>query len=618
MKKLFTILFVTATSAVISNAQEQDEEIPHTVEKTQCTSFFKSPPIRVLMKMVPDYVEPEIDWQNYVPKDRKHEGLSWDQISDHGIPENNDVDPALQTAEAWRDGDNMTKANWQGLSSSGFPPDPSGAAGMDYYLQAVNSSYRVYTKDGIPAGPGLGLASLWPGSTNDGDPIVMYDTYADRWFISQFQQSGNEVLIAVSETSDPLGSYFVYTFSFTSFPDYPKYGVWSNAYMLTANTGGPDCVAFEREKMLVGDPTASKINMFFPSMTLFFNSVAPAYAEGPTAPDSTEETWAFAVQENSWSGISTDHIKILKITVDWQTTSNSGVTIHQSLNTASFNTVFTPSWDDITQPGTGQKLDAVAGIFMYKAQWRRFTDYDVMMLVHTVDVNGANRAGVRWYELRKDTGTDQWYIFQESTYDPNDGNSRWMGGAAMDLNGNIGLAYSISGSSEFPGIRYTGRFSTDAINTMTVQEQTAMDGSSSQTFTNRYGDYSQMTVDPADDATFWFTGEYMGPGGSPKTRIFSFAMWELLGTEEPIVSNPFFNSYQPNTSEMTIVWNNLNDDQFDMTVTDLSGKIVAKQGNIDATLGKLTFGLPNNAAGVYIVTINGDNTHLSDKIWFAK
>ena len=194
-----------------------------------------------------------------------------------------------------------------------------------------------------------------------------------------------------------------------------------------------------------------------------------------------------------------------------------------------------------------------------------------------------------------------------------------MGSAAMDLNGNIGLAYCVSGTSEFPGIRFTGRFDGDAAGTMSVQEQNAMDGTSSQTITNRYGDYSQMTVDPADDATFWMTAEYMGPGGSPKTRIFSFAMWELLGQEEPtLTSNPFFNAYQPNTEELTIVWKDLKDDNFDLTIMDMNGKIVAMEQGIDASVEAKTFPMPANAAGIYLVTIQGENTQMTDKIWIAK
>jgi hypothetical protein len=241
-----------------------------------------------------------------------------------------------------------------------------------------------------------------------------------------------------------------------------------------------------------------------------------------------------------------------------------------------------------------------------------------MFLVTTVDANGSNRAAVRWFELRENND-DNWYIYQESTFDPNDGDSRWMGNGAMDLNGNIGLAYSVVGPSTYAGINYTGRYAEDPINQMTVEEQVAVEGTGSQTSSpfNRYGDYSQMTVDPSDDATFWFTGEYLGASGSRRTRIFSFAMWELLGEKERPIGNAYFNAYQPNNDELTILWKDLKDDRFDITVLDMNGKLIASQNNIDATQNQINFNIPSTATGIYLVQLNGQNTALSEKIYLG-
>ncbi|UKN03198.1 T9SS type A sorting domain-containing protein [Paracrocinitomix mangrovi] len=628
MKKLFTLSAATAflfTSAIAQNQENSVEKEEVKTEVTAPTFFVKTPPLREIFKKVSPIKDPDTYYANWEVKDRKHEQVDWNDISDHGIPSNGGQDPALQSVQGTKDGSNTLKANWQALSGAN-PPDPTGAAGIDHYVQAVNSSYRVYNKDGSAASGSYPLSSLWSGFSSKGDPIVMYDRYADRWFISQFHYSGTitpqapyHVLVAVSETSDPLGSYYAYSWQTSTFPDYPKYSVWSNAYFLTLNTTGADCIALERDKMLTGDPNAQMISMYFPSMYQFFNSVAPAYAEGLWAPEGDEPGWAFAVQDDSWSGISADHIKILKITLDWVTPANSDVVIHQELNTAAFNTVFTNNWDDITQPGTSQKLDAVTGIFMYRAQYRRFPGYDVIMLCHTVDVNNANRAGVRWYELRKDDGSDQWYVHQESTYDPNDGASRWMGNIGMDLNGNIGMAYSFVGPTDYPGLRYTGRFIDDPINTMTVEEQIAVEGGASKTSGgNRYGDYSQITVDPTDDATFWFTGEFIDATGSHRTQIFSFAMWEVTGMEEEEFKTPYFNSYQPDPYHVNVMWKNLKDDKIDITLYDMSGKVIAKEIDVDATTGQQTFDVPNSASGIYIVALEGANTKMSDKIYLSK
>jgi len=619
MKKTLTLAAIVGFSS-LSMAQD-DQDMQKEVKHEQCTFFMKTAPIKNLLKNV-EPIDEETAYENWESHDRVQHS-DWSQISDHGIPENNNIDPARQQVYG-RHGGKGTKANWIGQGGAN-PPDPTGAAGIDHYMQAVNSSYRIYNKDGSSASAAYPLSSMWPGTDSDGDPIVMYDRYADRWFISQFQHNNGgppyAMVMAVSETSDPLGSYYLYEYSFSGFPDYPKFAVWSNAYFMTANSGSNDCVAFEREKMILGDPTASKISMTFPNFYQFFNSVAPAYAEGLWAPEDNEPGWAFAVQDDSWPGINDDHIKVLKIELDWDTPNNSSVVVHQEINTTSFNSVFTGSWDDITQPGTTQKLDAVAGIFMYRAQYRRFPGYNSMLLVTTVDANGANRAGVRWYELREDLASNpgEWYIYQESTFDPNDGNSRWMGNAAMDINGHIGMAYSISGSNEYPGIRYTGRYASDPLNEMTVEEQVAVEGGGSKTNNgNRYGDYSQMTVDPTDDATFWFTGEYMGGTNNARTRIFSFAMWELLGEDEKPVSKPYFNAYQPNTSEVKVMWKDLSDDLIAISVLDVNGKLIAQESGIDASLESATFSIPETSSGIYLVQVQGENTNLTEKIYLGR
>jgi hypothetical protein len=615
MKKILTLTALIGIVA-ISSAQE-NQEIQKEVKYEQCTFFMKTAPLGDLMKTLTP-VDENTGYEDWVPHDRQIKA-DWSQISDHGIPETNNIDPARQQVYGRHSGEGMMKQNWIGQAGA-FPPDPTGAAGPEHYVQAVNSTYRVYDKEGTAITPQYALHTLWPGSTSDGDPIVMYDRYADKWFISQFQTGSNEILMAVSETSDPLGAYFLYEFSFNSFPDYPKFAVWSNAYFMTANMGSNDCVAFERNKMIAGDATASMITMSFPSFYQFFNSVAPAYAEGLWAPEDNEPGWAFAVQDDSWPGISDDHIKVMKIELDWDTPNNSSVVVHQELNTTAFNSVFTNSWDDLTQQGSGQKLDAVTGIFMYRAQYRRFPGYNSMILVTTVDANGANRAAVRWYELREDLASNpgEWYIYQESTFDPNDGNSRWMGNAAMDINGNMGMAYSFVGPNDYAGLRYTGRFTSDPLNEMSVQEQIAVEGTGAQTGGNRFGDYSQMTVDPVDDATFWFTGEYLGASGSRRTRIFSFAMWELLGEEERPLSNPYFNAYQPNTSQMKVIWKDLRDDLIDITVLDMNGKLISQENGIDASLETVTFDIPQTATGTYIVQILGENTQLSEKVYLSK
>jgi len=179
----------------------------------------------------------------------------------------------------------------------------------------------------------------------------------------------------------------------------------------------------------------------------------------------------------------------------------------------------------IPQQGTTAKLDAIADRAMYRAQYRNFGGYETIVMNHTVDATSADRAGIRWYELRN-TGGAGWNINQQSTFSP-DATQRWMGSIAMNSAGDMAIGYSASSSTMYPAIRYTGRLATDPLNSMTQGEGTLMAGTGAQTHTAaRWGDYSMLAVDPSDDCTFWFTSEYVQTTGSApwRTRIGSFKL----------------------------------------------------------------------------------------------
>jgi hypothetical protein len=613
MKKLLItsiVLSVCFNPTFAQQTQNEDTSVDH----IRCTGMIKTAPLRDMIPYLAinnDNTSPE--WK---PKDRKK------YADPSTITEKTDADPIAQTEDGWRDGSGMTKVSWNGMGG-GTPPDPTGAAGLEYYVQAKNATYRVYNKDGSPATTTFSLSQLWSGES-DGDPIVMYDRYAERWFISQFRvdQAGSNdgILIAISETADPTGAYYAYTFDTPmngfAFPDYPKFGVWPNGYYMSANSSYDNCMVFEREKMLVGDPTASVQIMNFPStIKFFFRSFAPSYAEGLWSPGSDDPFYFFHIQDDAWSGVSNDHIKVIECNVDWSNSSNSSVQVVQEIPISAVNTMFTQSWDDVAQQGSSQKLDAVASIFMYRAQYIKRPGHNTVLMCATVDVNGNNsKAGIRWVELRQDASdpSGDWSLYQEGTYAP-DNNSRWMGSMAMDINGHIGMAYCYSGTSAFPGIRYTGRFDGDPLGEMTVSEQIAIEGSGAQSGINRYGDYSQMSLDPGDDATFWFTGEYMGGANAVRTRVFSFAMWELVGNEE-IEKPTSFNAYQPDASTLKVTWSSIKDDQFDIQLIDLNGKII-KTERVNNAVNEMNFDLPSYAKGIYMIHLVGENTQLSKKVY---
>lgn len=411
--------------------------------------------------------------------------------------------------------------SWEGIDESSqqvSPPDPTGAAGLIHYVQMVNTAMQVFDKNGNSLwGPTM-LSSVFPNSTNDGDPIVLYDQFANRWFISQFQSTGNKMLIAISKTSDPLGAWFYYEYLFDDFPDYPKFSIWHDGYYMTANVGAQNAVCFERDKMLKGDMSARMVALTIPDMeSNGFFSPLPAHASGDVMP--TDPINFFYFQDDGWASGS-DRIKIWEMNVDWDSPEDSKIELTQEINVAPFNTDFTESWQDLTQPGTSQKLDAVPGAFMYMAHYRSYKEYNSIALCHTVDVDLTSdmNSAVRWYELHEKEGV--WSLEQESTYAP-DNENRWMGSIALDRQGNIGLAYSVTSSTTYPSIRFTGRKKGDDLGKMTVSESNAFNGSGVQDGNQRYGDYAHMTIDPVDGLTFWHTGEFMGESGW-ETGIFSF------------------------------------------------------------------------------------------------
>lgn len=421
--------------------------------------------------------------------------------------------------------------SFNGQNGSGYPPDPTGAAGPDHYVQAVNTAFRVYTKTGTGVGAAHNLSSLWAGSADEGDPIVLYDRHADRWFISQFNSgSPNHMLLALSQTGDPTGAYYTWSFNFTSFPDYPKFSVWWDGYYMTSNSS-KTAIVFEREAMLTGSANARMVALSAPNaLNDGFRSVLPADADGEIPPAGTP-CYFFNLEDNGWNGVTTDRIKVYEMTTDWNTLANTNVVLSRTLTTTAFDGAFPANWDDIAQPGTTQKLDAIAGVFNFRAQYMRWGGYNTVVLCNVVDVNGSDHAGIRWYELR-DADDGQWNIYQQGTWSP-DAAHRWIGSIAMDAQGNIGLAYSHSdpANSGYPGLRYTGRYANDPLGQMTVAEQVGVNGTASQSGFNRYGDYAHLSLDP-NGTTFWFTGEYIGSGGNARTRIFSFDLAADVSVQE--------------------------------------------------------------------------------------
>lgn len=494
--------------------------------------------------------------------------------------------------------------NWQAQSGNFFPPDPSGAAGTNHYYQGVNCKIQVFNKTGTSLAGPFNLNTLWPGSTNDGDPVVLYDKYADRWFIAQFN-GADKILVAVSTTSNPAGAFYTYTFTPApgTFPDYPKYSVWADGYYCTSNLGAPENVAvFDRTKMIAGNPSAGMIALTLPNTpNNGFYCPLPGDADGVLPPYGTPCP-LFSYEDDTWSAGGVDQLHVFEFKTDWVTPANSTLTQVAALPNSPINVNFTATWDDVPQPGTTRKLDAISGVLNFRAQYRRWVGYNSVVINHAVIVNAVTKqVGIRWYELRQNTLSGVWSIYQEGTYAP-DLHSRWMGSVAMDDNGSIGMAYAISSPTVSPSLLYTGRVATDPLGQMTYSETVAIAGTGAQTGFNRYGDYSQTSLDP-DGITFWHTGEYLS-GGVARTRIFSFQIPAAVTGIEKNTSTSELIAFQ-NESLLNIKGNKLpNNEEIQIDMFDITGKeIVSKKIIPNDNSIQTNIDVSGLAKGTYLVRI---------------
>jgi PKD repeat protein len=440
-------------------------------------------------------------------------------------------DPAWQRTMGETDNSMAAFLNFAGQSSPYYPPDCDGTAGPYHYFQMVNCTFSIYSKSGtLLTGP-TNINLLFNGVTgsnyNDGDPIVLYDDKADRWLATEFSVSGtnNYMLMAVSTTNDPTGTWYAYSFDVADMPDYPKFGVWRDGYYMgDNNSGNNDIYVFQRSQMLTGGAAqmVGFTNAWRPTTVDGFMCVPPVDNDGPWAPEGSPGIF-ITINDDAIGGGS-DQLWIYELAVNWTTPASSTFTRTQQLNVNAFDSNFGTNWDNIPQSGTTQKLDAIPMVIMNVPQYRNFGSYQTIVCCHTVDVDNTNHAGVRWYELRKTTGS--WSVRQQGTYAP-DANCRWMGSIMLNGYNEIALGYSISSSALYPGIRYTGQSATAyaaGAGTLDITEGIIQTGANYQTTYNRWGDYSQMAVDPFDDKTFWFTSEYLGSGSTRQTRVASIQL----------------------------------------------------------------------------------------------
>ncbi|HEX8560645.1 MAG TPA: hypothetical protein VF668_21305 [Pyrinomonadaceae bacterium] len=419
------------------------------------------------------------------------------------------------------------------------PPDTTGDLGRNHYVQWVNLRYAIYSLVRDPLTNQISNFALLPGfpkngnvlwqgfggpceTMNDGDPIVQYDQFADRWVMTQFAVAAQPFTqcVAVSTSPDPTGTYYRYAYSFgRDFNDFPKMGVWRDGYYITYNMfrggrtfSGSNVCALERDKMLVG-AAARQIC----TLTASAHSLEPADIEGPTLPA--------AGSANPLLSIGTSSLQAWRYSVNW-TAGTSALTGPFTVPGVSFSRAC-GGGTCIPQAGTTQQLDSMGDRLNYRLSYRNFGTHESMVINHAVATGGTS--GIRWYELRNAAGQTLGganpVLYQQGTFSP-DSTHRWLGSAAIDKTGGIAVGYNVSSASVRPSIRYAYRAAGDPLGAL-GNETSAFVGPGSQTSgLSRWGDYSTLSVDPVDGCTMVFTTEYQPANGTFNwaTYIYSFKL----------------------------------------------------------------------------------------------
>ena len=552
-----------------------------------------------------------------------------------------DIDPLVQDWTASPEAIPSPLVSFDGPPNlSGVsPPDPVGDIGPNHYVAMSNLYFAVYDRTGtVLYGPAANN-TLWSGfggpcqTNNDGDPIVLYDQLADRWMLTQFTYSPPVYYncVAVSTSGDPTGSWYRWAISNgTKFPDYPKYGIWTDAYYISTRDFdynqptsyvGVGAYALNRNDLVSGNPIPTVISFFVPRSPAYIvgDGLLPSDLEGSTLPPADSPNYFVGSMDNGASyGAPQDALTLWKFYADFTTPANSTFTLTDTIPIAPYDTIFPcspTSRDCIPQPNTTRKIDILSYRQrpMHRLAYRNFGDHESLVTNQSVEAS-PGIAGIRWWELRDPNGTP--VIFQEGTYAPgaSDGIHRWMGSIAMDEAGNMALGYSASNSTTFPSVWYTGRLAGDPFGTLPQGEGSIIDGTGSQTASQRWGDYSSMNIDPIDDCTFWYVNQYL-PNTSAvgwRLRIGAFR-FDACGSPD------FYLGASPSTNQICVGGDavyTINVGAFggftnDVTMSadghpvgstaDFSVNPVTPPGSTELTIGN-TGGA---AGGAHIITVSG-------------
>ena len=469
-----------------------------------------------------------------------------------------------------------------GSVSNRNPSDNSLAVGPDHVVQTVNSHFAIFTKTGVPVYGPVPTNTVFtefggPCETkNNGDAVVRYDQLAQRWLVVMPIFSRNPIrpdeppaptaglvhrsvegragqpgrpwrlpdsvppiaagrppasrdsgsysmCYAVSAGRDPRGPYYRYEFVRPLFPDYPRPAVWPDGYYVATSTGDEviekhACVV-ERARMLAGQPASEQCVVIAD-----VNFLNPIDLDGTQLPPPGAPNLFLAAGGAQLRGEFADNgLYAWRFAVDWKDLSRTTMIGPERIAVAPYRYLCDGQLTKcVPQPGSDVRLDAQGDKLMARVVYRRIGPVQSIVAAHSV-ATSAGGGGVRWYELRIGS-TGGLTVFQQGTYAP-DGRFRWMASPAIDRLGNIGIGYSFGGPTDFAGQRFAGRLSGDRRGSLTVRESVLATGQAAQTTTLRWEDYTQTAIDPVDDCTIWYVGDYLKAGAANySTRIGAFRL----------------------------------------------------------------------------------------------
>jgi len=511
------------------------------------------------------------------------------------------------------------------VDTFGSPSDPDIGVGPNHLFVVYNTGFRIFDKQGNALTEELDPSNIFTERDVCCDLTVSYDNAADRWVVSVLAatlagNSGSHVQIAVSKGPDPINDGWN-SYLFNMDTDYQKLSVWSDGYYMTANKFSGEIIhAFDRSAMIAGNSSADIQGFNLPGIVDFgFFSPQALNVVDDNSPAAGGATFVY-MQDDSWSGVSSDHLKVWTLDVDWNNPSNSNIELQPEIPLTPFIGTFDGgSFENLPQPNGGVKIDALQNTIMNQAQFRKFATHNSAVFNFVVDTDAGNNkvAGIRWIELRQSGDNQPWSLYQEGTYTSPDGKHAWNGGISINSEGSIGLAYSsLSGpnstSDMFVSLFFTGRVASDPLGTMSVSEELISQGTGNIGGT-RYGDYAKLDVDPSDGKTFWNINEHVK--SRAKAIVSAFKIENALSVEDPEITNATFSVIAIEENKYDIKFTTSYNGRAEIGIYDFSGRLLShnflkKEG--DSFNYKLDMSYA--AKGVYLVKMGNSKSSKVKKI----